>query len=146
MDSLSVRLMARNLLDSNGLTDWTFRFNTNTTRVGVCKYGPQRIEISERFTKTMTEAQVRNVITHEVAHALVGYGHGHDATWARTHRSLGGDGKRCQSVSLDKSEYKYRLVDRVDGRVLGHANRKGHRLAASVCTCHREFPLWIEQR
>ena len=139
--------MAREVMRENGLTDWSFSLNNNTNRVGVCKYGPRRIEISARFAGQMTEAQVMNVITHEVAHALVGPGVGHGVLWQRMHRSLGGDGKRCQSIAnLPKDQHKWRIEDGVDGRVLGYANRKGHVLASSVCTCHRVAPKWIAQR
>lgn len=146
MDAYSIRQMAQALIRENGLVGWTFSTNNNKTRVGVCKYGPKRIEVSVLLTKNMTEAQVRNVLTHEVAHALVGGGHAHDAVWARQHRALGGDGKRCQSgITLDTSDYKWKIVDGVTFKTLGHANRKGHRLASSVCTCHRVKPLWVAQ-
>lgn len=145
MDAYSTRQMAQALIRENGLVGWTFSLNNNKTRVGVCKYRYKRIEASALFIKNMTEAQVRNVITHEVAHALVGYGHGHDAVWARMHRSLGGDGKRCQTASLEASDHKWKIVDGVTRQTLGYANRKGKRLAASVCTCHRVAPIWVAQ-
>jgi predicted SprT family Zn-dependent metalloprotease len=44
-----------------------------------------------------TEARIENTILHEIAHALVGCGHGHDLTWKRMALAIGCDGNRCYS-------------------------------------------------
>lgn len=146
MNTYELRTLARNIMDENGLTDWSFRVNNNTNRVGVCKYSTRTIEVSQMFLPNMSDEVVLNVLTHEVAHALVGQGYGHGPVWRRTHRSLGGDGERCQSVGLPKENYKYVILCSVTRDVLGRANRKGKVLARSVCTCHKQPPIWKEQR
>jgi predicted SprT family Zn-dependent metalloprotease len=149
MNTYEARDMARNLLSTHGLSDqgWSFKFNTNATRVGVCRFRYKSIEVSSKFLAQMDEARLRNVLTHEIAHALVGPGRGHGPVWVRMHKSLGGDGQRCQQgITLTTDQYLYRIVCSVDKRILGHANRKGKRLARSVCTCHSQPPLWIAQR
>lgn len=94
--SLEARLVAyaRTLLRENGLVHWTFKFNSNKRLRGVCKYGPRRIEIS-RHLVTLGEAEARNTIAHEVAHAVVGVIHGHNHVWRRKAIALGCDGQRC---------------------------------------------------
>lgn len=94
--SLEARLAlyARTLLCDNGLAHWTFGFNTNKRRRGVCKYAPRRIEIS-RHLVALGEAEARNTIAHEVAHAVVGVGHAHNHVWRRKALELGCDGRTC---------------------------------------------------
>lgn len=93
-------LFARQMLDKQGLHDWRFKFNTNKKRLGVCKYFPQqRIEVSIHATN-LGEEKVKQVIAHEVAHAVVGSRHGHDHTWRQKAISLGDTGERCSSVGM----------------------------------------------
>ena len=90
-------------MTETGLTaqGWSFRFNTNKTRAGVCKFRPKRIEISvHHFASPMVSIQ--NTINHEIAHALVGYGHGHNHVWRSKAIELGCDGQRkCNSFVTD---------------------------------------------
>jgi predicted SprT family Zn-dependent metalloprotease len=147
MDANAIRRTAQTLLMDYELTGWTFRFNTNKNRVGVCRFGPRTIEISSVFVGAMTDAQILNVLTHEVAHALAGVGHGHDATWAAIHRSMGGDGKRCAvGVKQPADTYKWAAKCAVTLQELGRVNRKGHRLATSMCKCHRAPLKWVQLR
>jgi hypothetical protein len=44
-----------------------------------------------------SDDDVRDTILHEIAHALVGPRHGHDATWAARARAIGCSGQRCVS-------------------------------------------------
>jgi hypothetical protein len=39
--------------------------------------------------------RVLQVVAHELAHAIVGYGHGHDAVWRAKAIELGDTGARC---------------------------------------------------
>ena len=38
--------------------------------------------------------QIENIITHEIAHAIVGIRHHHDSVWKAQHRKMGGNGER----------------------------------------------------
>lgn len=147
MDAYAVQVAAQTLLKDHDLYGWRFKFNTNKNRVGVCRHGERTIEISSIFLSTMTDAQIMNVLTHEVAHALAGHSHGHDATWAAIHRSLGGDGKRCAvGVKQPADTYKWAAKCSVTLQELGRVNRKGHRLATSLCKCHRAPLKWVQLR
>jgi predicted SprT family Zn-dependent metalloprotease len=147
MDANAIRRTAQTLLMDYELTGWTFRFNTNKNRVGVCRHNQKVIEMSSIFIGAMTDAQILNVLTHEVAHALAGFSHGHDATWAAIHRSMGGDGKRCAvGVKQPADTYKWAAKCAVTLQELGRVNRKGHRLAASMCKCHRAPLKWVQLR
>ena len=87
---------------------WTFRFNTNKTRAGVCKYKTKRIELSVN-TLTLGVAAVMDTINHEIAHALVGSGHGHNHVWRSKAIELGSNGQRCSKSFVgvrEKAKWK----------------------------------------
>lgn len=88
------RDLAESLLGQYNLLDWTFHFNTNKRRLGVCKYHTKRIEISIHHIGD-SFPQVRNTILHEVAHAIVGRGQKHNFVWRRKAIEIGCDGARC---------------------------------------------------
>lgn len=78
------------LLTENGMTGWRVRFNPRLTRaLGRCNYRTKTIEYQPRYMEQNDWAQVQTTVLHEVAHAIVGYGHGHGATWAQAARRLG---------------------------------------------------------
>jgi hypothetical protein len=89
--------LTKALLNETGLTaqGWKVILTRAKYRAGVCKHRNKEIGISAVVTPTHTEDAVWNTITHEVAHALVGTGHGHDHVWKNKHRELGGNAKRC---------------------------------------------------
>jgi hypothetical protein len=49
------------------------------------------------LTALHDEREVRDTILHEIAHALVGPSHGHDAVWRRQALAIGSSGQRCVS-------------------------------------------------
>lgn len=83
------RDLARSLMDASGLFDWRFRFDHARRRAGVCTHATRTISLSGPLTDLYDADTVRAVILHEIAHALVGPAHGHDAAWRRAARSLG---------------------------------------------------------
>lgn len=74
---------------------WSLKFDNAKRRGGGCIHRRRIITLSRQLTLLNDEPIVRNTILHEIAHAIVGAGHGHDATWRATARSIGCDGKRC---------------------------------------------------
>lgn len=97
MDIYKAIATARELMDRHGLTDrgWTLKLDRAKTRNGRCSYTTRTIQLSQPLIKSRAEEDVINTILHEIAHALTGPGHGHDAVWRRQHIAIGGNGKRC---------------------------------------------------
>jgi predicted SprT family Zn-dependent metalloprotease len=94
-----IRESARQLLDDHGLRAWEFGFNSNVRRAGVCFYPhgaePGRIELSVHFAQHNSDDEIRDTILHEIAHALVGPGHGHDAVWKSKCLEIGAKPEAC---------------------------------------------------
>lgn len=96
---------AKRLISVHGLAGWTVKIDTARTRAGQCRPARRQISLSSYIMRQRSFEDTYNTITHEIAHALVGAHHGHDAVWQRKHRELGGDGKRCFAHEDKESPY-----------------------------------------
>lgn len=94
MELHEVDALARELMAEHGLTGWDFAFDRARRRAGLANHTARRITLSRALMALYDEAQVRDTILHEIAHALVGPAHGHDAVWAAKARELGSSGER----------------------------------------------------
>ena len=119
----------RRLLREHGLDDWTIVADRAKTRAGVCRFTKRQIGLSAPLTTLHTEDEVLDTILHEIAHALVGPAHGHDATWAARARAIGCSGERC--VSPDSPTAPAAWLGVCPG---GHALER-HRRPERVLTC-----------
>ncbi len=105
--TLATQLMAR-----HGLADWQFAFNSNKRRAGVCRYPargrPGRIELSKHYVLRNAEHEVLDTILHEIAHAIVGHGHGHDDVWKAKCVEVGARPERCydETVVMPKGRWR----------------------------------------
>lgn len=76
---------------------WHFGFDSSTRRFGLCDYQSKTISLSWKLVSLNDEREVSKTIRHEIAHALVGPGHGHNSVWRAMDVRCGGDGRRCYS-------------------------------------------------
>ncbi len=77
-----------------GAGTWSFAFDHAKTRAGQCDFGRRRITVSRHIAARVSEADVEQVLLHEVAHALAGPRAGHGPTWRRTAAAIGYTGSR----------------------------------------------------
>ena len=77
----SIEKLAKELLTLHNLPNWKFAFNDRKRTVGLCSYQKSTIFVSKGFAIGMEDAQIKNTLLHEIAHALVGPGHGHNHVW-----------------------------------------------------------------
>jgi hypothetical protein len=87
--------LARSLMAKYDLHDWRFSFDNAKRRAGACNHTKRTISLSIHLVRIRSDDNVRNTILHEIAHALVGRGHGHNRIWKRKALEIGCDGKRC---------------------------------------------------
>jgi len=128
--------LARRLMNQHGLTEWGLIFDNAKTRAGVCRAASEQIGLSRPLTLLHSEAEVRDTILHEIAHALVGAEHHHDEVWEAKAKEIGCSGERCVSSSQG------RLPGDWEGRCpAGHAYTR-HRKPTRVVSCSQCSPAF----
>lgn len=81
--------MAKNGLLASG---WELRMVPSTDFAGNTLQNSKIVLLSTTFVARRNRAQVLDVIRHEIAHAIVGMGHGHDAVWVAAAQGIGCSG------------------------------------------------------
>ena len=77
---------------------WAFGFDLSPERAGVCRYGDQRIHLSVSYCLCTDLAEIADTVLHEIAHAIVGKIHNHDAVWCAKAREIGCSAERTHDV------------------------------------------------
>lgn len=85
----TVAALARDLMDRHGLRDWTLAFVESRRRLGDCRYDQQLIRIARHHAIEHPEADIRDTVLHEIAHALAGHAAGHGPVWKTVARRIG---------------------------------------------------------
>ena len=140
MDITHAQELVRGLMDVHGLTDWRLEFRNFTTTGGRCYYQQKSIALSRKLVPLWDADAVKATALHEIAHALVGHGHGHDDVWRMKLLSIGGDGKRTHSNAVVE---RWKLLCPSCGE-LGRRARRPARNRRYLCVTCRE-PIVIEQ-
>jgi len=83
----------RTELNQHGLKDWKVRLNSNPDWpfLGMCVHNDEAIILNAHHIDIHPHAEVINTIRHEIAHALVGSGNGHNSVWETKAREIGCD-------------------------------------------------------
>ena len=85
----NIAAMARGLMDEHGLDTWTFAFLEAERRLGDCHFGDRVIRVGRAHALDASEAEIRDTILHEIAHALAGPEARHGARWKAIARRIG---------------------------------------------------------
>ena len=91
-ETLAISLMSQHGLIADG---WRFEWDRGLRRFGCCHYGSKKITLSAHIARLNDEANIRDTILHEMAHALVGRGHHHNYVWKAKCREIGANPERC---------------------------------------------------
>lgn len=122
---------AQGLLAKHGLADWRLTFDHAARRGGQCRVQMREIGITERFALAAKPAEVTDTILHEIAHALVGPAHGHDATWKAMASRIGCTGKVTHDVDFSTARWIMTC------KKCGWEQPRMRRLRGARCTkCH----------
>jgi predicted SprT family Zn-dependent metalloprotease len=114
MEIKLAKQLAEQLMAQHGIHSWIVVFDNAKTRKGQTRFRRQEISLSTPLTEFNPVEQVRNTILHEIAHVLVGEGHGHDETWRFKAIQIGCTGQTCTPV-----------VNRIPGRYTIKCNNCG---------------------
>lgn len=99
MDLATARKIATNAMEYHGLSDWHLAWDRAVRRGGVCKYSRRTLSFSIPILTHNDEESFTDTVLHEIAHALVGPGHGHDNVWKRKAREIGANPSRCMDTA-----------------------------------------------
>jgi SNF2 family DNA or RNA helicase len=85
--------LCRAELDKYNLTDWHVRLTTDPNQpfLGLCVYKDKSIILNAHHIDIHPSDEITCTILHEVAHAIVGPGQGHNSVWADKAREIGCD-------------------------------------------------------
>jgi hypothetical protein len=124
MDITDAAHLARTLMNEHGLDHVPFKWANGKTVLGTCHWGRDvhalgwgrpgpwevdSISLSRPYVEVLPEAEVRNVILHEIAHALAGTPEAnHGPVWRAHARRLGVVGNSCVDPSAHPDS-KYTL-------------------------------------
>ncbi len=139
----AVTRLAEGLLMEHGLTDWFFAFDHATRRAGCCDYGRKRISLALQFARRASAAEIRDTLLHEIAHALIGKKHHHDAHWRAKAVEIGGSGERCHSVRFCPPRY---IISCRNGCWIATAERRRRNLVCRRCRAEIVYQTYTEQR
>jgi len=99
MDAKTALNLAQELLAHWNLSDWQIGISPRMNRTaGKCRHRSKLILLSHSHIQLNSEEVVLGTVKHEIAHGLVGPGHGHDALWKRTAILVGAKPVRCVSA------------------------------------------------
>lgn len=79
---------------------WTFAFDRAKRRAGLCNFSERRISVSRYLAEKFDEQEVKQVLLHEIAHALAGPSAGHGPEWKRVAMQLGYVGGRTHDGEI----------------------------------------------
>lgn len=134
MELRKVETLARTLMDRHGLYGWTFAFDNGVNRAGACHVTRRKITLSKRLMVGWSEDAVRNVVLHEIAHALAPRGaSAHGPEWRAIARRIGCTGNRCWTPSSESPDLPPAWIGVCPN---GHVSKRGyHRRPTATRSC-----------
>ena len=129
---IEIQQFAMEQMEKWGLIEenWTFVWdNKAVRRYGQCRYRQREIGVTKKLALINTIEESKDVVLHEIAHALTGRGHGHDHVWKRMCRKVGARPERCYTPedkggTVKTTKGKYKLINRDTGEVYRYYYRK----------------------
>jgi predicted SprT family Zn-dependent metalloprotease len=103
--------LARRLMDLHGLGAWGLRLNKRKRTLGLCYFPirpglPGRIELSIYLILNNPEAEVVEVVKHEISHSLAGSHAGHGPAWVAMANRVGCRPTRCGVASMPPGNWR----------------------------------------
>lgn len=108
IQAMCLREMARHLETNPSVTGaWRFEFDSGKRRAGLCNYTERKISLSRHLVMLHDVDQARQVLWHEIAHALCGKNEGHSKVWLATAKSLGYRADKFSGSTIAKNTARW---------------------------------------
>ncbi|ABA90080.1 zinc metallopeptidase, SprT family [Syntrophotalea carbinolica DSM 2380] len=131
------------LLKRYGLKNWRFAFDDATRRAGSCRYSRKTITLSRHLARNASEDEILDTLLHEIAHALVGPRHNHDAVWRAKAVEIGSSGERCHELRFAPPRY---IVSCRNGCWSATAERRRRNVVCSKCKGEIVYQTFTQER
>ena len=128
--------LATELMDAHGLVGWRIKLDHARRRAGQCDYTNKTISLSRLYVRHADTDHIRDTILHEIAHALVGPRHGHDAVWRQKAREIGCTATMCHDLSFARARW---VMTCPNGCFSVERHRKKSGLVCASCKSSVEF-------
>ncbi|GAA2751286.1 SprT-like domain-containing protein [Amnibacterium kyonggiense] len=115
---------------------WSFGFDRAVRRAGACHHAERRITLSRHLAARADEDEVRQVLLHEVAHALAGHRAAHGPRWRARAEAIGYTGSRLHDHPIAEDRATW-----IGSCPAGHEHRRFRRPSREVSCglCSRRF-------
>ena len=91
------------------LNDWTIRFDHAQRRAGACYFDKKVLSFSTKFLRNANNDDIIDTVLHEIAHAIVGPGQGHNLIWKKKAIEIGFD--QFKQIQIDPDLENLRKSD-----------------------------------
>ena len=133
-----IETLARTKMDEHGLSDWSFGWDQSTVRAGCCHNRQRRISMSKPLFSVVAnqhdEANILDVILHEIAHALVPPESNHGPVW------------KAKAIEIGAKPEKERDMASVPPRYVSICpcglTHESQKLVRGICAQCRRPVLW----
>ena len=146
--------LAVSLMQEHGLFEqgWRFRWSTGKRQLGAAHVRHVRdrrtgrttdlktIRLSHHLVMLNDEAEVRDTILHEIAHALAGVERGHDARWRAVCRRIGARPQRLAGEHVATVAGRYHVICPRCSRTLAQRHRRPARTWRQRAYCRHCGP------
>jgi RimJ/RimL family protein N-acetyltransferase/predicted SprT family Zn-dependent metalloprotease len=86
---------------------WRFEFDSAKRRAGLCNYTARTISLSKHLVLLHDVDQARQVLWHEIAHALSGKNEGHGKNWLAKAKALGYRADKFSGTTIAKNTARW---------------------------------------
>lgn len=145
MELRDVHALASSLLRAHGLGTWNIGWDNARRRAGLCRYHTRTISLSRPLMALYDADAVREVILHEIAHAVVGPDHHHDAVWRAKAREIGCTGRRAMPADSPRPSAPW-VGSCPRGHEFERFRRPSGRGSCSLCSARYDPRFLIEWR
>ena len=97
--------IARQKMKQFYLNDWTIKFDHAQRRAGACFFDKKVLSFSTKFLRKANKEDIIDTVLHEIAHAIVGPGQGHNLIWKKKAIEIGCSGKIYHDFEFSKPKW-----------------------------------------
>lgn len=138
-------LKAIELMQANGLGSWKIDINNKRSSLAETYYRTQTIMFSKHFVLVSSQEQFVGVTYHEIAHAILGKGHGHDKEFKDLCAKISPNADYAQrSVDIGNPIRKF-ILECPDCGYSGSTNSKKTRYCANCWKEKKEMVAFVKK-